>query len=233
MTSLSPLPVDRTCSPAPRTAPAVFRGGVERLVRDAEDGVVVLGARGTILFWNRAATRILGYTAAEASRRTCCDIFGRHAGAGPRPCFRGCTARALPERGEDMEMFAMPALTKAGRRVWLTTAMAVSATLAGPRATVCVFRDVTATRELLTRVVDGVMPGKFTPRVAAPTRAGLTRRETEVLRLMTDGLNTRGVANRLDLSRATVRNHVQHIFGKLGVHNRLEAVSYAVRQRLF
>lgn len=231
---LLPLPVGPTCSAAPRPAHAGFRPGVERLLRRAEDGVFVLGARGAILFWNRAATRILGYTVAEASRRTCCDIFGRHEGAGTRRCFRACAARALPDRGEDIETFEMPAETKAGRRVWLSMTMVASRTHhAEHRAAVYVFRDVTATKELLTRVVESVMPQKFAPSVAAPTGATLTRREIEILRLLTDGLNTRRIAGRLHVSRATVRNHVQHIFGKLDVHSRLEAVAYATRERLF
>ncbi len=60
----------------------------------------------------------------------------------------------------------------------------------------------------------------------------LTRREVEVLRLMASGLNTGAMADRLHVSRATVRNHIQHILAKLGVHSRLEAVAYANRHRL-
>ena len=39
-------------------------------------------------------------------------------------------------------------------------------------------------------------------------------------------------AKRLRVSQATIRNHVQNIFGKLGVHSRLEAVAHANRHRL-
>jgi DNA-binding NarL/FixJ family response regulator len=60
----------------------------------------------------------------------------------------------------------------------------------------------------------------------------LTRRELEVLRLLATGVNTKGAAEKLHVSPATVRNHVQNIFGKLGVHSRLEAVAYANRHRL-
>ena len=55
----------------------------------------------------------------------------------------------------------------------------------------------------------------------------LTRREIELLRLMMGGANTKAMAQRLHISPATVRNHVQNIFGKLGVHSRLEAVAHA------
>jgi DNA-binding NarL/FixJ family response regulator len=60
----------------------------------------------------------------------------------------------------------------------------------------------------------------------------LTRRELEILRLVAGGANTRVMADRLHVSPATVRNHVQHILAKLGVHSRLEAAAYATRHRL-
>ena len=60
----------------------------------------------------------------------------------------------------------------------------------------------------------------------------LTRRELEVLRLVMQGLSTAKLAEQLHVSSATVRNHVQNIFGKLEVHSRLEAVAYATQHRL-
>jgi DNA-binding NarL/FixJ family response regulator len=52
----------------------------------------------------------------------------------------------------------------------------------------------------------------------------LTVRETEVLQLMAQGLDTRGLAERLVLSQTTVRTHVAAILSKLDAHSRLEAV---------
>jgi DNA-binding NarL/FixJ family response regulator len=60
----------------------------------------------------------------------------------------------------------------------------------------------------------------------------LTRREVEILHLIATGLNTKDAAERLHVSPATIRNHVQNILGKLGAHSRLEAVAYATRNRL-
>jgi DNA-binding NarL/FixJ family response regulator len=40
------------------------------------------------------------------------------------------------------------------------------------------------------------------------------------------------LADRLHVSRATIRNHAQNIFAKLGVHSRLEAVAYAAQHRI-
>jgi DNA-binding CsgD family transcriptional regulator len=93
------------------------------------------------------------------------------------------------------------------------------------------FRDVTASKELLTLVHERIA-GPAAGGAPGSPGASLSRRELEVLRLMADGLNTVDSAERLHVSRATVRNHVQNIFAKLGVHSRLEAVAYATRHRL-
>jgi DNA-binding CsgD family transcriptional regulator len=52
----------------------------------------------------------------------------------------------------------------------------------------------------------------------------LTSREVEVLQLMAEGLDTRGLAERLSLGQTTVRTHVASVLGKLGPHSWLEAV---------
>lgn len=57
--------------------------------------------------------------------------------------------------------------------------------------------------------------------------AALTRREREVLAHMADGAGYKEVAERLHLSRNTVRSHMQSLMGKLGVHSALEAVALA------
>ncbi|MEU4448532.1 AAA family ATPase [Actinosynnema sp. NPDC050801] len=62
---------------------------------------------------------------------------------------------------------------------------------------------------------------------------GLTAREVEILRLVTDGLANREIAERLFISVKTASVHVSNILGKLGVANRVEAAATAHRLRLF
>ena len=52
---------------------------------------------------------------------------------------------------------------------------------------------------------------------------GLTRREREVLRLLSEGMTNGEIAARLFITRSTAKVHVRHIFEKLGVHTRLQA----------
>ncbi len=66
-------------------------------------------------------------------------------------------------------------------------------------------------------------------RNAALLASQLTDRELEVLELLVEGASSEIIANRINVSRNTVRTHVQSILGKLGVHSRLEAAAFAVR----
>lgn len=58
-------------------------------------------------------------------------------------------------------------------------------------------------------------------------RAGLSERETEVLTLVAGGRSNREIAKELFVSEATVKTHLVHAYGKLGVDNRISAVERA------
>ena len=68
-------------------------------------------------------------------------------------------------------------------------------------------------------------------RQAVPTPR-LTDRELEVLKLVAQGMSNREIAGELYISENTVKNHVRNILEKLHLHSRMEAVVYAVREKL-
>jgi DNA-binding NarL/FixJ family response regulator len=61
---------------------------------------------------------------------------------------------------------------------------------------------------------------------------GLTPREAEVLALIAEGLTNGEIADRLVVSAATVKSHVNHIFAKIGARDRAQAVVYAFANNL-
>ncbi len=62
--------------------------------------------------------------------------------------------------------------------------------------------------------------------------AGLTARETEVLRLVALGRNNSEIAQKLFISVNTVTRHMTNVFTKTGTANRVEAAVYAIRHRI-
>jgi len=191
---------------------------LEDLLRETADGVFAVNAQGRIALWNRSARRILGYPSGEVSGRLCREVLVGSDGPSGRLCHNGC--------------YDTTTRTKAGKPIRLVVnALAVSGARGEGSVIVHVFRDIPMSREiqgLKRQRRQGFVPadGGTSP------AAALTRREFEILELVTGGANTRAVAELLRVSPATVRNHVQSIFGKLGVHSRLQAAAYAVRHRL-
>lgn len=106
----------------------------------------------------------------------------------------------------------------------------------------CKTAGVRALVATIRRVLDGevVVDLPPVPRVPmTPAEAGarrlashLTPRERECLVLLVDGLGSRAISERLGVSTATVRTHVQVVLTKLGVHSRLEAAAFTVRHGL-
>jgi DNA-binding NarL/FixJ family response regulator len=66
--------------------------------------------------------------------------------------------------------------------------------------------------------------------VEADTTGGLSEREREVLRLLVAGASNKGIAHQLGLSENTVKAHMSHIFDKLDVQSRAEAVAAALQR---
>ena len=64
---------------------------------------------------------------------------------------------------------------------------------------------------------------------AKSDRISLTFRENEIFGCVAAGLQNKQIARTLDISVATVKNHVHNLLGKIGVHSKLEAVSLAFR----
>jgi two-component system NarL family response regulator len=67
------------------------------------------------------------------------------------------------------------------------------------------------------------------PEIPAPR---LTDREMEVLKLVAKGMNNRDIAKELYISENTVKNHIRNLLEKLHLHSRMEAVVYAVREKM-
>jgi len=100
-----------------------------------------------------------------------------------------------------------------------------------------VLKDISA--DGLIACIHDVLAGKtyLAPAAAAKLAEGVTRiqltpRELTALRLMADGKANKEIANELGISERTVKTHLGHLFEKLGVTSRTEAVKIATRRGL-
>ena len=110
-----------------------------------------------------------------------------------------------------------------------------SALKAGAKA--YVLKDISA--DELVSCIRKVLAGQtyLAPAAAAKlaegvTRVQLTPREMAALRLMADGKANKEIASELEISERTVKTHLAHLFEKLGVTSRTEAVKVATRRGL-
>jgi len=202
------------------------------LLAGTADGGIAIDAEGRIVLWNRAAENMLGHTEREVIGRRCCELLMGDDENGNRLCGRGCHIMEIAKTRTPVHSFDMRTRTKGGSPIWVNVStLRVSSNGAGER-TVHLIRDVTATREILGLIRERLATPAAPVPVTSNGNVPLTRREIEILHIIASGLNTKDTAERLHVSPATIRNHVQNILGKLGAHSRLEAVAYANRHRL-
>jgi DNA-binding CsgD family transcriptional regulator/pimeloyl-ACP methyl ester carboxylesterase len=95
---------------------------------------------------------------------------------------------------------------------------------------------VTAIRDVLREVelptTEEAAASRATPQEVERVADGLSARELEVLRLVARGLSNREIADVLVISPRTVERHIENIYAKIGVNNRVQASAYAISNGL-
>lgn len=212
------------------------------------DGAFIMNEKNKIIFWNRAAEAILGYSAEEVEGKLCYEILGGLDEQGRTLCQRYCRLSIRADQGKTLPSIDVLAQTRSDQRRWInvtTLALSTDEPETG-NMIVHLFRDANDHKnhehfiETILEAARGLrdkgeQPGVFTPAAEPapdPHFQRLTLREREVLHLLAHGLGTEEMADALSISPATTRNHVQHILDKLKVHTRLEAVAYAYQRGL-
>ena len=90
--------------------------------------------------------------------------------------------------------------------------------------------DAAISRKTATRLIEGY--ATLSRQQTKPSESLLTPREMELLQLIVDGMSNKAIAERLSLSENTIKYHIKNILQKLGVQNRTEAATQALRTGL-
>jgi len=195
------------------------------------DAMIAIGPDLRIVGWNDAATNLFGYSAEDVIGRRCDEVLQWWDRCG-NPVCEGCSAAEAGPEDEVRATREVLGRTSDGATLWLSASSIVPPVeLRDQCRLVHLIREVGLPPELERLVVER-LEGWSPARDHEPKELdALTRREREVLALLTEGLDGPAIAKRLFVSPLTVRNHVQHILTKLDVHSRAEAVALALRRR--
>ena len=182
--------------------------------------------RGKIVSWNRAAEKTFGYRESLALGRNCWELLSGRDVFGNRSCCEGCPVRATAFNDEPINQFQVDFKTATKERVRFTVSTLMLYDGPSKKVFVHLCHPESDVNESTTT--------KHAANHSAVNNQGkvLTARESEVLSLLHQGMTVTEVAIALDISTSTVRNHTQHIFEKLQVHSRFEAVALGRRLKL-
>ena len=217
---------------------AMLAGDVYKLFEDTADAAFAVTPEGEINFWNSAAERLFGYSAAEVAGRTCQEVLKGKGILGTRVCGRGCSVQLCAEQNKSVPTFDLEVLTHSGTPKWVNVSTIVfDDSRVRQRLILHLARDISGRREIESTFVSilelskqivaiGEKSGKPAPVVA------LSDQEKRILKLFARARNSRQVASELGITLPTLRNHLHAINQKLRTHGRLEAVLHAMRRGL-
>jgi PAS domain S-box-containing protein len=209
----------------------------------AADGALIIDEKLRIQFWNRAAEQITGFGKGDVIGQKCYHIFQGRDEKRRLICKAGCHVAELALKSEPVYNYDIRTRTNNGDRRWLNVSVITSkmGQNRNKKMIVHLFRDVTQRKDgemFLRRILEMAQRYHIIPFEPGERKDPdrhidkLTPRQREVLTLLVRGLSTKEIAEALFISMSTVRNHVQHIFDKLGVHSRPEAIVYAYQNEL-
>jgi PAS domain S-box-containing protein len=209
----------------------------------AADGAFVVDEVLQIHIWNEAAEGILGFGNSDVVGQMCYQILQGYDEQRRLICKECCQVAQLTLKGESVPNYEIHARTNFGERRWLN--MSILTFKMGEngdkKMIVHLFRDISQKKDgelFFRRILEMAQRYQSIPLEPGDWKDpdhqvdNLTIREREVLTLLARGLSTKEIAEALSISMNTVRNHIQNIFTKLGVHSRPEAIAYAYQKGL-
>lgn len=213
------------------------------LLDGAGDAAFVVDQQGLIRYWSRKAEELLGFAKEQTLMRNCADVLAGADEAGAPVCCRDCRVLETARKSRAIASYDVRAATASGGRKWLNISILVARLNRGRTPMIVhLMRDIDerkqmemVTKDILVNV--GRLTGREADEVLKRGRPAspafdLTAREKTILQALSLGHDADVIAGQLHISRATVRNHIQHILGKLQCHSRLEAVVRAIREGL-
>jgi DNA-binding CsgD family transcriptional regulator len=204
------------------------------LLRQSDTPAVASDMAGHVVVWNGAAERLLGRPAHLALGRLCHDLLAGRDVFGNLFCHKDCAVRAICRKGEAVQAFELVVDAPRTPTALQVSILKIPGGASEPDVIVHLLQPIDREGRLA-RELERLGIGKSPLADASKGQRGddstapLTPRERDVLARVAEGLQNKEIAQKLDISVATVRNHVHNLLDKLGVHSKLEAISLAYR----
>ncbi len=207
---------------------------------NAVDGSFAIDSNQRIIYWDPGCEELLGHSEQWVLGRPCCDVLSWCQPTSDNSfCQRNCyVAKMCNGDTQGKKSFLVKAKDKNNDPLSLSVSIIlVPATCKNNWHVMhllhrAAFPDVLTAMEVSSRRnPQRKKSSVFNDNaiIADKNASRLTPRELEVLGLLSEGIAGSTIAKRLNISNTTVRNHIQHIQSKLGVHSKTEAVAYAYR----
>jgi DNA-binding CsgD family transcriptional regulator len=219
-----------------RAARAYGSETLDQIARSRE-AVFATDCGDRIVLWNKKCEALLGKTARSVLGKRCYEVLGGRDVYGNIYCIRGCPvvfqARERPQ--EPIHRFSLSVeVGDKGRQEFEYSLFAIPSHHPALSTLVHVLRETASETQLerqLARQAEVREP--LWPITANGGQSvTLSEREMETLRCLARGMTTEDIGKQLLISGPTVRNHIQHILEKLGVHSKLGALVFAYQHDL-
>ena len=197
---------------------------LESIFDTSTDAVVGVDSQGYIRYWNQRCESLLDSPMNSTASKHCSDLFSNSNCECPGGCKNQCCINQSPDMSSSdrSEFNATLQLNQENPQAVTVGSLFLPQQKTDAASLFFTIRKATTGNNKIQQKES--LPGQN-------PLDRLTRRQEKILSLAAEGMNTSEIAEHLSISLETVRNHFKHIYPKLGVHSRAEAVSLVLRSR--
>jgi PAS domain S-box-containing protein len=206
-------------------------------LENTADAAFTVTDAGEICSWNSSAEALFGLDQDEVLGKTCFEVFQGRDVLGTPVCkercqVRDCAAQHAPIADIDLEVNTrsgtiwvnMSTLVHEDRKTGRRRIVHLARSIDDRKQADAVVRQMLIVSKQLAEVSDRLLrPAPVNP---------LSEQVHRILHIFSEGKRPADIVRELEITPQTLRNHLHHINQKLGTHNRLEAVTHAIRRKL-